>query len=91
MEHLKVDLDQVRAAIERVRVTQPQATTAEVIREYMGVFASNRSVPPDRSWNAQFGKLLSKHQESLGIRLISAGNAVRDALDHPTESALWQL
>ncbi|MEE3662557.1 hypothetical protein V2I52_11595 [Brenneria sp. g21c3] len=44
-----------------------KALTTEIIEIYMGGFHSNKGVPVNDSWNAQFGKYLKRHAVELGI------------------------
>jgi len=90
--HLVVDMTAVADAIDRLRAAnKTEAYTADIIREYMGGFFSNRGVPAHISWNAQFGRVLSQHAETLGIEERQANCPIEDDQKHPTTSSLWSI
>ena len=62
------------------------ALTTQIIDAYMGGFHSNKGVPASISWNAQFGKYLKAHAETLGICEDAAGLPVTHKGDHTTTS-----
>lgn len=91
-DHIVVDLTEVAAAINRLRATNaPEAYTADIIREYMGGFFSNGGVAVHLSWNAQFGRLISRNAEMLGIQELKPDQKVADDLMRETTSSLWKI
>ena len=90
-ESISVPLDKVLGALDRLRAKGlSQAYTTDVIAEYMGGFHSNLGVPPQYSWNAQFGKVLKANEAGLRIKELSAANPVEVA-GHQTRASLWAL
>ena len=65
-------------------------TTADVLRVYSGGFYSNNSTPPHYSFNAQFGKLLKRNAEYLGITEIRSNERIKDDNGHQTSASVWQ-
>lgn len=91
-ENITVDLNEVSNALNRIRARPASETfTSEVIREYMGGFLSNKGVPVHLSWNAQFGRILSKNAEALGIKELKPDQRVSDDLGRETTSSLWAV
>ncbi len=91
-DHIVVDLDEVSAAINRIRARKSVTThTSDIIREYMGGFFSNKGVSVHLSWNAQFGRLISRNAEALGIQELKADQSVTDDIKRETTSSLWKI
>ena len=65
-------------------------TTAQVIREYIGHFCSDRQTPAVYSFNAQFGRLLARNRDRLGIVIIATDERITDDHGHPTTTARWR-
>jgi hypothetical protein len=65
-------------------------TTAQVIREYVGHFCSDRQTPAVYSFNAQFGRLLARNRDRLGIVMVAADERTTDDHDLPTTTARWR-
>jgi hypothetical protein len=91
-DHISVDLNEVSAAINRMRARSiSEAFTSDIIREYMGGFVSNKGVKVYLSWNAQFGQIISSHAATLSISELKSNHPVVDDLNHDTVSSLWKL
>lgn len=87
-----VDLDAVVAVIDKIREANiTEASTAEIIRKYMGGFLSNQGVPAHLSWNAQFGKILSENAKVLRIEQIATDQPVVDDIGHKTSASIWRV
>lgn len=65
-------------------------TTAQVIKEYSGGFHSNLGTPAYYSFNAQFGKLLMRNKDNLGISPMQTSMAIKDDSEHPTTTSVWR-
>lgn len=91
-ERIEVSLDRVRHCIQQAAANSPSArfSTADVIRAYLGHFHSDLDTPPVYSFNAQFGKLLKRNAEGLGIVEDAANQAILDDAEHMTSTSLWQ-
>lgn len=88
-DKIEVSLDRVREIIKNFGSNE--FSTADVLREYSGGFYSNKKTPAHYSFNAQFGKLLSKNSKYLGLIQVQDNAAVKDDGGHPTSSAFWKL
>lgn len=85
---ITVDLDVVSQIVDSFRKKAERPLTAEIIRAYMGHFVANTGVSASRSWNAQFGKILSAHSAALGMTKLAEEN-VTDDIGNVTTSARW--
>ena len=65
--------------------------TKDIICKYSGGFYLNETVPPVRSINALFGKLLMDHHEELGIRQLWANVPIKDCNGNPTTCSEWEI
>ncbi|BDA61035.1 hypothetical protein [Shewanella xiamenensis] len=65
-------------------------STADVLRGYSGGFYSNVGTPAYYSFNAQFGKLLKRNSEALGITEIQSNVTIPDDNDHTTSTSFWR-
>ena len=91
-DEIVVDLSVVRNIIDELRSRSvAEAHSSEIIRRYMGGFYSNQNVPAHLSWNAQFGRILKRHSDFLGISEVKADDPVLDDIKHRTSSSLWKL
>ena len=88
-ERILISLDRIEQCISALNTSS--FTTAQVIREYMGHFCSDRQTPAAYSFNAQFGRLLSRNAERLGIVMIAPNESVQDDHGHPTTTAEWRV
>ena len=86
-EVIEVSLDRIKAIIQTLNAEQ--FSTGDVIREYTGGFFSNKNTPAYYSFNAQFGKLLKRNMDRLGIREISSNVQVKDDHGHDTSASVW--
>lgn len=84
ISRLKTFIDTLRQAGVSSTLTQHAIEFDE------GTFVSNRGTSPSCSPNAKFGRFMSLHQQELKIRYAGTLR-VRDANDHPTRSAVWQI
>lgn len=90
-DHISIDRERLCHTLNEMRSTGiSSALTTTIIDRYMGGFHSNKEVPVNISWNAQFGKYLKSHSTILGIfeeakkeKVIINGN--------PTSSSRWAL
>ena len=93
---ITVDLGEVKRIIDDLRRSRDRIFTSDVIRAYCGGFFANRGISAAQSFNAQFGALLQKHAEYLGITMTRENVSVRDdrGLDDKaimTHAAEWAL
>lgn len=86
-ETIEVSLDRVRVIIEAI--SADEFSTGDVIREYCGGFFSNRNTPAYYSFNAQFGKLLKRNMNRLGISEVGTGVQIKDDRGNETSSSIW--
>ncbi|MBW7992513.1 MAG: hypothetical protein FVQ84_21200 [Planctomycetes bacterium] len=89
-ESIPVDLDIVNDIIKELFNKKDVIRTSDIIRQYCGGFYSNKGISAFRSFNAQFGKLLKRNEEFLGIHEVRAGVSEKDDLDHPTTTSEWE-
>ncbi|WP_278362666.1 hypothetical protein [Stutzerimonas kunmingensis] len=87
---ISVDLDVVAQILADFRSAAKQPLTSEIIKIYMGNFVANTGIPAHRSWNAQFGKILSANRETLGLDNPTEEN-VTDDLGNMTTSNRWEF
>lgn len=91
-DHITVDLKEVSSAINRIRARPAtEALTSQIIEEYMGGFFSNTGVAVHISWNAQFGRVLSRNADALAIKELKSAQKVQDSRGHETSCSLWAL
>lgn len=84
------DLPKVARIIRSYREAGKQPLSAELIRDYAGRYLADVDTPVGRSWNAMFGRMLSKHREFLGIEKQSAkAERIVDDQGRPTTSTRW--
>lgn len=86
-EAIPVSLDRIREMIERIELET--FSTADVLRGYNGGFCTNHDTPAQFSFNAQFGKLLKRNEQALGIREIKANTSIKDDHGNPTTASMW--
>lgn len=86
-DHIEVSLDRVRSIIATLR---PEFSTGDVIKGYNGAFCSNLNTPVHYSFNAQFGKILKRNNQELGIEEITESHLGKDDHGHPTTMSLWR-
>ncbi|WP_404419490.1 hypothetical protein [Marinospirillum sp.] len=86
-EAIPVSLDRIRKMI--AQIESEHFSTADVLRRYNGGFCSNHGTPAQFSFNAQFGKLLKRNAEDLGIREVEPDASIEDDHGHPTSSSIW--
>jgi len=87
---LVFDLEQVRAALERLRDTP--VSTIQIIKAVTGNdYYSDIGMSASESSNARFGRMLSEHDERLGITNVGKNRSVLDDGGHPTTTAFWRL
>jgi len=86
-EQIEVSLERVRAVI--LELNSSEFFTADIIRGYCGGFFANTGTPAYYSFNAQFGKLLKRNEEVLGISESAANVGITDDRGHPTSSSKW--
>ncbi|MEO3988162.1 hypothetical protein [Plesiomonas shigelloides] len=89
IDNIEVSLARVSEIIERIGGSE--FSTADVLREYSGGFYSNKSTPAYYSFNAQFGKLLSRNASLLKIREVQENTKVSDDNGHKTSSSTWKF
>ena len=91
-DNIQIDLEILGQKIADIRNSGAQsAFTSDIIRAYMGGYFLNKGVAANISWNAQFGKLLSKHREQLGLEQVRSDASVNDDLGRPTTCSEWRL
>lgn len=84
-----VDLKRVANIIAMHRPDE-QFMSAQIIQEYLGEYVANTGTPVGRSWNGQFGKILSINREVLGIEKLSKkAEPIIDDHGHRTTSTRW--
>ena len=88
-ECILISLERIRRCIAELGDCR-EFTTAQVIREYIGHFCSDRQTPAAYSFNAQFGRLLARNTEQLGISMIAIDERIRDDHDVATTTARWR-
>ena len=88
-ECIPISLERIRRCIAELGDCR-DFTTAQVIREYIGHFCSDRQTPAVYSFNAQFGRLLARNTERLGIAMIATDERICDDHDLPTTTARWR-
>lgn len=86
-ELIEVSLERVREVI--LGLNSSEFSTADVIRGYCGGFFANTGTPAYYSFNAQFGKLLKRNSERLGIREAVANVGIADDRGRQTSSSTW--
>ena len=62
-------------------------TTTELIGAYLGHFHSDVGTPPAVSFNAQFGKLLKRNADELGIAEVGADERILDDTGRETSTS----
>ena len=65
-------------------------STAEFVRELDGEFRSNLGTPAGASRNARIGTFLSRNGAEPGIEIKEDGVDIKDDVEHPTTTAVWQ-
>jgi len=90
-DFIRVDLDTVKEIIDRFRERQDSIFTSDAIRKYCGGFFSNVGIPTHQSFNSQFGKILKKHSDFLGIKKIAADVPVGDDTGHSMTVSKWAI
>ena len=88
-EAIEVSLDRIKTIISTLPVEG--FFTADVIEKYCGGFYSNIETPAYYSFNAQFGKLLRRNEEYLGITQVAESGPIKDKHGHPTSSSKWRV
>ncbi len=84
------DLPKVARIIRCYREAGKQPLSAELIRDYAGQYLADVDTPVGRSWNAMFGRMLSKNRECLGIEKHSAtAERTIDDQGRRTSSTRW--
>jgi hypothetical protein len=86
-DQIEVNLDRIRSIIATLR---PEFSTGDVIGGYNGVFCSNLNTPAQYSFNAQFGKILKRNNQELGIEEITESHPGKDDRGQPTTMSLWR-
>lgn len=86
-EAIPVSLDRIKAIIDGI--TSETFSTADVLRGYSGGFCSNHGTPAQFSFNAQFGRLLKRNENKLGIRELESDTPTDDDHGHPTRTSVW--
>ena len=87
-DSITVDLDAVRTIIDELGDV---FTTIDVLKKYQGGFYSNKNINVNISFNAQFGKILSRNAEYLGIEKTENGEkSQNDDLGNPTKTQEWR-
>ncbi len=87
-EAIEVSLDRIGAIISRFR--EGEFSTIDVLREYGGGFYSNAETPAYYSFNAQFGKLLKRNAETLGIEEVRQNADGKDDNGRNTTTSIWR-
>jgi hypothetical protein len=90
-DFIRVDLDRIKEIIDHFRERQNSIFTSDVIRKYCGGFFSNVGIPANKSFNAQFGKIIKKHDEFLGVKELSADVPLKDDKGNPTTASKWAI
>lgn len=76
-------------AVESQRKCSPVTVkTIEIISKITGSYHVNENTPVATSQNAEYGRLLSRHRDALGIEL-QGSIGVKDDDDVPSTSACW--
>ncbi|MBF0274405.1 MAG: hypothetical protein HQK84_04145 [Nitrospinae bacterium] len=88
-EQIGVSLNRVRDCI--LRIKQSKFTTADVLRKYLGHFSSDIGTEATYSFNAQFGALLKRNCDYLGIKELEKNISIEDDHGHKTTSSLWSI
>ena len=90
-ENINVNLARVSRCIDEcLRESRSNFfTTADVIRRYLGHFHSDIGTPPGISFNAQFGKILKKNRDELGIAEVTPSVPTRDDNGRKTSNSHW--
>lgn len=86
-DFIRVDLQRLQQIIDGY--CGGEFYTADIIRAYSGGFYSNRNTPACYSFNAQFGQLLKRNENQLGIMEIESGIRIQDDLGHHTSTSVW--
>jgi hypothetical protein len=89
-EEIKISLDRIENIISGFG--EGEFSTVAVVREYCGGFFSNKETPAYYSFNAQFGKLLKRNEERLGIVQVESGASETDDRVPPvkTTTSIWR-
>lgn len=89
-EAIEISLERVREII--FALDPNRFSTADVIRGYCGGFFANSGTPVHYSLNAQFGKLLKRNADRLGIKKLEADVSIVDDRNppNPTRSSFWR-
>ena len=88
VDHITVDLDIVRDKI--AEIGKDVFSTIDILELYQGGYYSNKGVNVDISFNAQFGKFLSRNAEFLGIEKFGSAINSKDDLGNSTTTQMWQ-
>ena len=86
-DEILVSLARIRQIIESY---ENEFSTIDVLRQYGGCFCSNIGTPVAFSFNAQFGKLLKRNCEALGIEEVKANATAKDDHGHRTSTSIWR-
>ncbi len=87
-EQIDISLSRISNCIREIN--RSEFTTAEVIKKYFGRFCSNIGTPARYSFNAQFGALLKRNEEILGITEIASNESIKDDHGHKTSTSRWK-
>ncbi|WP_415243813.1 hypothetical protein [Zhongshania sp.] len=89
-EVIEVSLERVEKIIDGFGADD--FSTVAVLREYCGGFFSNKETPAYYSFNAQFGKLLRRNEERLGIVQVESAASETDDRVPPvkTTTSIWR-
>ncbi len=87
---IQINTERLTNTLNELRINRSEVLTTEIIDRYMGGFHQNKAVPPNDSWNAQFGKYLKAHHAELNIKEIAARQQVK-VNGSFTTSSLWAL
>jgi hypothetical protein len=89
-EEIKVSLERIENIISGFG--ESEFSTVAVVREYCGGFFTNKETPAHYSFNAQFGKLLKRNVERLGIVQVESEVSETDDRVPPvkTTTSIWR-
>jgi hypothetical protein len=87
-ERIEVSTERIGECI--CNLNKKEFTTADVLREYPGRFCSDTNTDVNYSFNAQFGKILSRNQDKLKIKKLAADIKIQDDFGNQTTTSKWQ-